>query len=69
MRKDAFPAAELITMGNILHGFDEPTKQIIVKKAYDRLPKGGAFMAIENIIDNERRAKYFWPADESQHAH
>jgi hypothetical protein len=53
--KDPFPAAQIITMGNILHGFDEPTKQIIVRKAYDGLPSGGAFMAIENIIDNERR--------------
>ena len=59
LRKDTFPAAELITMGNILHGFDEATKQSIVQKAYDSLPEGGAFMAIENIIDNERRQNTF----------
>jgi hypothetical protein len=53
--KDAFLSAELITMGNILHGFDEPTKQMVVQKAYDALPNGGAFMAIENVIDNDRR--------------
>lgn len=52
---DPFPAARLITMGNILHGFDEPTKQTVVRKVYDTLPAGGAFMAIENIIDNDRR--------------
>jgi hypothetical protein len=59
LRKDTFPAAELITMGNILHGFDEPAKQTIVQKVCDRLPKGGAFIAIENIIDNERRQNTF----------
>lgn len=57
--KDEFPAAELITMGNILHGMDEPTKQDLVQKAYDRLPEGGALMAIENIIDNDRRQNTF----------
>jgi len=57
--KDAFPAAKLITMGNVLHGFNEVTKQIVVQKAYDSLPPGGAFMAIENIIDNERRQNTF----------
>jgi precorrin-6B methylase 2 len=57
--KDAFPAAELITMGNILHGFSEAAKETIVQKAYDSLPQGGAFMAIENIIDNERRQNTF----------
>jgi DNA-binding PadR family transcriptional regulator len=53
--KDPFPRADLITMGNILHGFDEEMKQKIVQKVYDSLPANGAFMAIENIIDNERR--------------
>jgi len=52
---DPFPAAAIITLGNILHGFDEPTKQRIVRKVYESLPPGGAFIAIESIIDNERR--------------
>jgi hypothetical protein len=59
LREDPFPAAQLITMGNLLHGFDEPTKQWLVQKAHDSLPPGGAFMAIENIIDNERRQNTF----------
>jgi hypothetical protein len=53
--EDPFASAQLIVMGNVLHGFDEATKQMLVRKAYDRLPDGGAFMAIENIIDNDRR--------------
>jgi len=57
--KDTFPGADLITMGNILHGVDETTKQRLIKKAYDTLPAGGALIAIENIIDNDRRQNTF----------
>jgi len=57
--KDDFPKADLITMGNILHGLDEQSKQQLVQKVYDHLPEGGAFMTIENIIDNERRQNTF----------
>jgi cyclopropane fatty-acyl-phospholipid synthase-like methyltransferase len=57
--KNLFPKADLITMGNILHGMDEETKQQLVQKVYDTLPEGGAFMAIENIIDNDRRENTF----------
>ena len=57
--KDSFPPAQLITMGNILHGFDEAAKQELIHKVYGSLPAGGAFMAIENIIDNDRRENTF----------
>jgi len=30
-----------------------------VQKVYDILPEGGAFMAIENVIDEERRQNTF----------
>jgi precorrin-6B methylase 2 len=57
--KNILPKADLITMGNILHGMDEDTKQELVQKVYDTLPEGGAFMTVENIIDNERRQNTF----------
>ncbi|MGN6400571.1 MAG: methyltransferase [Flavisolibacter sp.] len=57
--KDPLPKADLITMGNILHGMNENTKQQLVQKIYDTLTDGGAFMAIENIIDNDRRQNTF----------
>ncbi|MBO9683622.1 MAG: methyltransferase [Flavisolibacter sp.] len=57
--KDPFPKADLITMGNILHGLNENLKQQLIQKVYDTLPEGGAFIAIENIIDNERRQNTF----------
>lgn len=52
--KEAIPKADIVVMGNILHDWDEPTKIMLMQKAYDALPKGGAFVAIEAIIDDER---------------
>ena len=57
--KDQFPKADIVTMGNILHDWDEETKLMLIKKAYDALPNGGAFVVIENIIDNERKNNVF----------
>jgi len=51
----SFPSADVITMGNILHGYNEESKQQIIRKVHDALNEGGVFIAIENIIDNERR--------------
>ena len=53
--KDSFPHADVITMGNILHDWGTETKKLLICKAYDALPKGGALVVIENIIDNDRR--------------
>ncbi|HEX5167882.1 MAG TPA: methyltransferase [Cyclobacteriaceae bacterium] len=51
-----FPKADIITMGNILHDWGLNEKKVLIKKAFDALPSGGAFVVIENIIDNERRS-------------
>jgi hypothetical protein len=56
---DSIPHADIIVMGNILHDWDEPTKLVLMKKAYDALPTGGAFVVIENIIDDDRRQNVF----------
>ena len=56
---DAFPKADIITMGNILHDWDEEKKLMLMKKAYEALPDGGAFVAIEGIIDDERKQNVF----------
>ena len=56
---DEFPKADLITMGMILHDWNLEKKKQLIAKAYAALPKGGAFVAIENIIDDERRENAF----------
>lgn len=57
--KDDFQKADVITMGNVLHGVDEATKQNLINKAYHAITDGGALIAIENVIDNERRQNTF----------
>jgi precorrin-6B methylase 2 len=56
---EEFPKADVITMGNILHDWDLPQKKMLIQKAYNALPAGGAFVVIENIIDDERRENAF----------
>ena len=34
-------------------------KKMLMKKAYDALPQGGALVVIENIIDNDRSKNVF----------
>jgi hypothetical protein len=53
---DDLPPADVIVMGNILHDWDEDQKKFLIAKAYDALNAGGRFIAVEAIIDDERRA-------------
>ncbi|WP_413669968.1 methyltransferase [Mucilaginibacter sp. Mucisp86] len=53
------PSADIVVMGNILHDWNEENKIALMKKAYDALPAGGAFVAIEGIIDDERKQNVF----------
>jgi O-methyltransferase domain/Dimerisation domain len=56
---DPLPTADIITMGNILHDWSEEKKIALMKKAFAALPPGGVFIAIENIIDDERSKNIF----------
>ncbi|MEM0964698.1 MAG: methyltransferase [Verrucomicrobiota bacterium] len=56
---DPLPSAEIITMGMILHDWSLEQKKMLVQKAYDALPDGGAFVIVEALIDNERRKNTF----------
>jgi len=56
---DALPKADLITMGMILHDWNLEKKMHLIRSAYDALPAGGAFVAIENLIDDARRENTF----------
>ncbi len=57
--EDDFPKADVITMGMILHDWGLEDKKMLMQKAYDALPEGGHLVAIENIIDDERRENAF----------
>jgi cyclopropane fatty-acyl-phospholipid synthase-like methyltransferase len=53
------PPADVVTMGMILHDWNLEKKMMLIRKAYDALPEGGAFVSIETIIDDARRENAF----------
>jgi hypothetical protein len=56
---DSFPNVDVITMGHILHDWNLETKEMLIHKAYEALPEGGALIVYEAIIDDERRQNAF----------
>jgi len=56
---DDLPRADVITMGNILHDWNLEKKKILIRKAFEALPEGGALIAVENLIDDARRENAF----------
>jgi len=46
-------------MGHILHDWNLEVKRMLVRKAYEALPAGGAFIVYEAIIDNDRSSNIF----------
>jgi cyclopropane fatty-acyl-phospholipid synthase-like methyltransferase len=57
--KDALPQVDVIVMGHILHDWNLEEKQAILGKVYKALPKGGAVIAYDAIIDDDRRQNAF----------
>jgi predicted O-methyltransferase YrrM len=56
---DPLPRADVITMGLILHDWNLERKMQLIRAAYDALPEGGAYIVIENVIDDARRENVF----------
>jgi ketosteroid isomerase-like protein len=56
---DPLPPAEVITMGMILHDWNLDRKKHLISSVYDALPDGGAFIIVENLIDDARRENAF----------
>jgi hypothetical protein len=53
--KDPLPKADVLIMGHILHDWNLEEKRMLLKKAYDALPAGGALIIHEAIIDDARK--------------
>jgi SAM-dependent methyltransferase len=56
---DPLPRADVITMGLILHDWNLDRKMHLIRSAYEALPEGGAFIIVENLIDDARRENAF----------
>ncbi len=57
--KQDLPKADVVLMGHILHDWDLPTKKMLVKKAFEAIPVGGALIVYEAIIDDDRSQNAF----------
>ena len=57
--KDSLPGADVIVMGHILHDWNLEEKRMLIGKVYQALPKGGAFIAYDAVIDDQRKKNAF----------
>jgi hypothetical protein len=55
---DPIPSADVITMGHILHDWNLEEKRMLLAKAYQALPAGGALIVYESLIDDNRSQNY-----------
>jgi hypothetical protein len=52
---DPLPRADVVTMGLVLHDWNLDRKMHLIKSAYEAIPEGGAYIVIENLIDDDVR--------------
>ncbi|MEO6001786.1 MAG: methyltransferase [Opitutus sp.] len=57
--KQPLPKADVVMMGHILHDWDLTQKRQLIKAAWEAVPEGGAFIAYDSMIDDERRSNTF----------
>jgi hypothetical protein len=53
--QEPLPSADVLVVGRVLHNWDLGTKRMLLRKAYEALPRGGALIVYERLIDDERR--------------
>ncbi|HZC44501.1 MAG TPA: methyltransferase, partial [Acidobacteriaceae bacterium] len=51
---DPLPQSDVIMMGHILHDWNLEEKRFLIRKAWEALPKGGAFIVYDAMIDDDR---------------
>jgi hypothetical protein len=56
---DPLPKADVIMLGHILHDWNLDEKRMLIRKAYDAVPAGGALIVYDSIIDDDRRKNAF----------
>ncbi len=56
---DPLPKVDVVMMGHILHDWNLEEKKMLIGKAYEALPEGGAFIVYDSIIDDDRSKNSF----------
>jgi O-methyltransferase domain/Dimerisation domain len=57
--EDPLPEADVLVMGHILHDWNLEEKQMLLAKAVRALPKSGALVVYDSVIDDDRRKNAF----------
>ncbi len=57
--KDSLPSVDVITMGHILHDWNLDEKKMLLRKSYEAIPQGGAVIAYDAVIDDDRSENAF----------
>ncbi len=57
--RDELPRVDVVALGHILHDWSLEEKKLLLRKAYDALPAGGAVIVYDSIIDDDRRENAF----------
>ncbi|HEY1356974.1 MAG TPA: methyltransferase [Thermoleophilaceae bacterium] len=56
---EPLPTADVLVMGHILHDWELDKKRVLLQKAYEALPDGGALIVYDAVIDDDRRSNAF----------
>ena len=56
---DDLPQADVLVMGHVLHDWSLDEKRMLIGKAHEALPTGGALIVYEAIIDDDRSQNAF----------
>lgn len=57
--EDPLPEADVLVLGHILHDWNLEEKQMLLSKAVKALPKNGALVVYDAVIDDDRRNNAF----------
>jgi SAM-dependent methyltransferase len=57
--KHPLPKTDVLIMGHILHDWNLEEKMMLLRKAYEALPAGGALIVHEALIDDARKQNAF----------
>ncbi len=56
---DPLPRADVIMMGHILHDWNLDEKRMLIRKVWEALPEGGAYIVYDALIDDDRSKNAF----------
>ncbi|MES2221727.1 MAG: methyltransferase [Acidobacteriota bacterium] len=57
--RDPLPETDVIMMGHILHDWSLEEKRVLIRKAWEALPQGGALIVYDAMIDDDRSKNPF----------